>query len=179
LPERGRIGIFNRSYYEEVLVVRVHPELVNAERIPDAKVDDNFWVDRFADINALERHLTRNGTVVLKFFLHLSKDEQRKRFLKRLKDPTKHWKFSSADTAERAFWDDYMKAYEEALNATSTKWAPWYIIPADHKWVTRALIARIVINRMESLDLRYPEVTEEQRAIIAEAKKELEAEKGG
>ena len=137
LPERGRIGIFNRSYYEEVLVVRVHPELVQAQRIPDAKVDDDFWADRFADINAFERHLTRNGTVILKFFLHLSKDEQRKRFLKRLKDPTKHWKFSPADLAERGFWDDYMKAYEKAINATSTKWAPWYIIPADHKWVSR------------------------------------------
>ena len=112
-PERGRIGIFNRSYYEEVLVVRVHPELVKAERIPDAKIDDDFWADRFADINAFERHLTRNGTVILKFFLHISKDEQRKRFLKRLKDPRKHWKFSAADLAERAFWDDYMKAYED------------------------------------------------------------------
>ena len=157
LPERGRIGIFNRSYYEEVLVVRVHPELVEAQRIPDAKVDDDFWSDRFADINAFERHLTRNGTVILKFFLHLSKDEQRKRFLKRLKDPKKQWKFSPGDLAERAYWDDYMKAYEEAISATSTKWAPWYIIPADHKWVSRALVARIVTNAIESLDLHYPE----------------------
>ena len=140
LPERGRIGIFNRSYYEEVLVVRVHPELVKAERIPDAKIDRDFWTDRYEDINALERHLTRNGTVVLKFFLHVSKDEQRKRFLKRLEDPTKHWKFSADDLTERGFWKDYMKAYEEAISATSTKWAPWYIIPADHKWVTRGLV---------------------------------------
>ena len=177
VPERGRIGIFNRSYYEDVLVVRVHPELVKAQHIPGAKVDKDFWSDRFADINAFERHLTRNGTVILKFFLHLSKDEQRKRFLKRLKDPKKQWKFSAADLAERAYWDDYMKAYEAAISATSTKWAPWYIIPADHKWVSRALVARIVTNTVESLDLHYPEVTEEQRAIVAEAKKHLEAEK--
>jgi PPK2 family polyphosphate:nucleotide phosphotransferase len=176
LPERGRIGIFNRSYYEEVLVDRVHPELVKAQRIPDIKIDSDFWADRFADINAFERHLTRNGTVVLKFFLHLSKDEQRKRFLKRLKDPTKHWKFSAEDVAERAFWDDYKKAFEEALSATSSKWAPWYVIPADHKWVTRALVARIVTKAITSLDLRYPEVTDAERDVIAEAKKQLEAE---
>jgi PPK2 family polyphosphate:nucleotide phosphotransferase len=179
VPERGRIGIFNRSYYEEVLVVRVHPELVKAERIPDAKIDDDFWADRYADINGFERHLTRNGTVILKFFLHLSKDEQRKRFLKRLEDPTKHWKFAAGDLVERGYWDHYMKAYEEAIRATSTKWAPWYIIPADHKWVTRALVARIVSNTLESLDLRYPEVTDEQRTIIAESRKQLEAENEG
>jgi PPK2 family polyphosphate:nucleotide phosphotransferase len=179
LPERGRIGIFNRSYYEEVLVVRVHPELVKAQRIPDVKVDDDFWADRYADINAFERHLTRNGTVVLKFFLHLSKDEQRKRFLKRLKDPRKQWKYSAADLAERAFWDDYMKAFEKAINATSTKWAPWYIIPADHKWVSRAIVARILTTTIEALDLRYPEVTDAQRALIAEGKKQLDAEKPG
>ena len=179
VPERGRIGIFNRSYYEEVLVVRVHPELVQTERIPAAKLDDDFWSDRFADINAFERHLTRNGTVILKFYLHLSKEEQRKRFLKRLKDPTKHWKFSQADLAERGFWENYMTAYEEAIGATSSKWAPWYIIPADHKWVTHALVARIVSNTLESLDLRYPEVTEEQHTIIAKAKKQLESEKKG
>jgi PPK2 family polyphosphate:nucleotide phosphotransferase len=176
-PERGRIGIFNRSYYEEVLVVRVHPELVQAERIPGGKLDEDFWADRFAYINAFERHLTRNGTVILKFFLHISKAEQRKRFLKRLDDPRKHWKFSPADLTERGFWDDYMKAYEEAIGATSTKWAPWYIIPADHKWVSRALVARIVIDALESLDLRYPEVTDAQRSIIEEARKQLE--KGG
>jgi PPK2 family polyphosphate:nucleotide phosphotransferase len=178
-PERGRIGIFNRSYYEEVLIVRVHPELVLARRIPEAKVDDDFWADRYADINAFERHLTRNGTVILKFFLHLSRDEQRKRFLKRLKDPRKQWKFAPADLAERAHWDDYMKAYEAALSATSTKWAPWYVIPADHKWVSRALVARIVTTTIQALDLRYPEVTDAQRAVIAEAKTQLEAEKSG
>jgi PPK2 family polyphosphate:nucleotide phosphotransferase len=177
VPERGRIGIFNRSYYEEVLVVRVHPELVEAQRIPGVKVDDDLWSDRFSDINAFERHLTRNGTVILKFFLHLSKDEQRKRFLKRLKDPAKQWKFSPDDLKERAFWSDYMKAFEDAIATTSTQWAPWYIIPADHKWVSRALVARIVTKATESLDLHYPEVTAEQRVIIAEAKKQLEAEK--
>jgi PPK2 family polyphosphate:nucleotide phosphotransferase len=178
-PERGRIGIFNRSYYEEVLVVRVHSELIQVERIPGSRIDDDFWADRYADINAFERHLTRNGTVILKFFLHISKDEQRKRFLKRLKDPAKHWKFSPADLVERGFWNDYMKAYEDAISATSTKWAPWYIIPADHKWVSRALVARIVTKTLESLDLRYPEVTDAQRATIAEAKRQLEAEKVG
>jgi PPK2 family polyphosphate:nucleotide phosphotransferase len=176
-PERGRIGIFNRSYYEEVLVVKVHPELVEAQRIPNSKIDSEFWADRYADINAFERHLTRNGTVILKFFLHLSKDEQRKRFLKRLKEPAKQWKFSPADLAERAFWNDYMKAFEDAISATSSKWAPWYIIPADHKWVSRALVARIVTTATESLDLHYPEMTREQRSIIAEAKKQLETEK--
>jgi PPK2 family polyphosphate:nucleotide phosphotransferase len=177
LPERGRIGIFNRSYYEEVLIVRVHPELVKAERIPDVKIDRDFWTDRYDDINALERHLTRNGTVVLKFFLHVSKDEQRKRFLKRLEDPKKHWKFSADDLTERGFWKDYMKAYEEAISATSTKWAPWYIIPADHKWVTRGLVARILVSAIEKLDLCYPAVTPEQQAAIEAAKKQL-AEEG-
>ena len=177
-PARGRIGIFNRSYFEEVLVVRVHPELVQAERIPDAKLDDDFWADRYADINAFERHLTRNGTVILKFFLHLSREEQRKRFLKRLKDPSKQWKFSPADLAERAYWDDYMKAYEKAISATSTKHAPWYIVPADHKWVSRSIVARIVTTTIESLDIRYPEVTDAQSAVIAEARKQLEAEGG-
>jgi len=179
VPERGRIGVFNRSYYEEVLIVRVHPELVGAERIPDVKIDDDFWSMRHDDINAFERHLTRNGTVVLKFFLHLSKDEQRKRLLKRLKDPSKHWKFAAADIAERAYWNDYTKAYEHAMSATSTKWAPWYIIPADHKWVSRALVARIVTSKIESLGLQYPEVTDEQRTLITEARRQLESEKDG
>jgi PPK2 family polyphosphate:nucleotide phosphotransferase len=177
VPGRGRIGIFNRSYYEEVLVVRVHPELVQAQHIPSAKIDDEFWADRFADINAFEQHLTRNGTIVLKFFLHLSQDEQRKRFLKRLKDPSKQWKFSPDDLKERAFWNDYMAAYEAAINATSTQWAPWFVIPADHKWVSRSLVARILTKTTESLDLCYPEVTKEQHVILAEAKKQLEAEK--
>jgi PPK2 family polyphosphate:nucleotide phosphotransferase len=177
LPERGRIGIFNRSYFEEVLVVRVHPELVKAQRIPDLKIDDDLWADRFADINAFERHLTHNGTVILKFFLHISKDEQRKRLVKRLKDQTKQWKYSSSDIAERAFWSDYMSAYEKAISATSTKWAPWHIIPADHKWVSRSLVARIVTDAIESLHLDYPEISDSQRESIIEAKKLLETEK--
>jgi PPK2 family polyphosphate:nucleotide phosphotransferase len=177
LPARGRIGIFNRSYYEEVLVVRVHPELVKAQNIPSAKINDEFWADRFADINAFERHFTRNGTIVLKFFLHLSKEEQRKRFLKRLDDPSKQWKFSPGDLIERTFWNDYMTAYEDALSATSTKWAPWYIIPADHKWVSRALVSRILTKATESLDVSYPELTKKQRAAVAAAKEQLEVEK--
>jgi PPK2 family polyphosphate:nucleotide phosphotransferase len=179
LPERGRIGIFNRSYYEEVLVVRVHPALVKGQRIPNLSLDEKLWQHRYDDINALERHLTRNGTLVLKFFLHVSKDEQRKRFLKRLNDPRKHWKFAAADLVERGFWDDYMRAYEEALAATSTRWAPWYIIPADHKWVTRGLVARIVVTAIEGLNPKYPEVTPAQRAVIEEARKQLEAEEQG
>ena len=175
LPERGCIGIFNRSYYEEVLVIRVHPELIKLERIPDVKIDEDFWADRYHDMNSLERHLTRNGTVVLKFFLNISKDEQRKRFLKRLEDPTKHWKFSAADLTERGFWDDYMRAYEEAL-ATSTKWAPWYIIPANHKWVTRGLVARIVASTIDQMGLHYPEISPDQKTMIDQAKKKLKAE---
>jgi PPK2 family polyphosphate:nucleotide phosphotransferase len=177
LPERGRIGIFNRSYYEEVLVVRVHPELVKAQRIPDAKYNDAFWEDRYKDINALERHLTQNSTVVLKFFLHLSKGEQRKRFIKRLEDPAKHWKFSLADLAERGFWDAYQSAYEDAINATSTKWAPWYIIPADHKWVTHGLVARILVSTINKLDVQYPKVAPERRAEPERARHQLGAEK--
>ena len=174
-PERGRIGIFNRSYYEEVLVVRVHPDLLQAERIPDAKINDDFWNDRFEDINALERHLSRNGTRILKFFLNVSKKEQRKRFLKRLEDPAKHWKFSAGDLPERARWDDYMKAYEEAIRATSTKWAPWHVVPADHKWVTRAIVARTIVQAVEALKAQYPKVDSEQREAIERAKKQLEA----
>jgi polyphosphate kinase 2 (PPK2 family) len=141
------------------------------------KINRDFWTDRYEDINALERHLTRNGTVVLKFFLHVSRDEQRKRFLKRLEDPKKHWKFSADDLTERGFWKDYMKAYEDAISATSTEWAPWYIIPADHKWVTRGLVARILVSTIDKRDLRYPEITPEQKAAIEVTKKEL-AEEG-
>ncbi len=176
LPERGRIGIFNRSYYEEVLIVRVHPALVVAERLPDAKVNGKLWERRYEDINAFERHLTRNGTVILKFFLNVSKKEQRKRFLERLEDPAKHWKFSDDDLTERGYWDDYMRAYEECLGATSTDWAPWYVIPANHKWVTRSLVASIVAATIDALQLQYPEVTEEKRRHIEAAKKRLEAE---
>lgn len=177
LPERGRIGIFNRSYYEDVLVVRVHPELVAAARIPDADPEKrSFWKDRYDDINAFEHHLVRNGTAVLKFFLNVSKKQQHKRLLKRLEDPEKHWKFSAQDLAERDFWDDYMQAYEDTFNATSTKWAPWYILPADNKWVTRALAASILRVTIESLGLCYPEITPAQHEAIESARKVLREE---
>ncbi len=175
LPERGRIGIFNRSYYEEVLIVKVHKELVRAQHIPGADPDnDKFWEARYEDINHFERHLTRNGTLVLKFFLHLSKEEQRKRFLERVIDPRKHWKFAPSDLAERAWWDHYARAYEDMLTETSTKCAPWYVVPADHKWVTRAVVAAVVTSAIQALGLRYPEVTPEMRTVIEEARVRLE-----
>lgn len=175
LPERGRIGIFNRSYYEEVLIVKVHPELIAAQRIPDGKPNGkSFWEARYEDINNFERHLARNGTLILKFFLNVSKQEQRERFLARLDDPAKYWKFSAGDLAERAYWDDYMAAYEECLTETSTKWAPWHIIPADHKWVSRAIVAKIVVNAIEELKLQFPRVTEEQLEQIAVARQRLQ-----
>jgi PPK2 family polyphosphate:nucleotide phosphotransferase len=177
LPERGRIGIFNRSYYEDVLVVKVHPELVGRQLPRKKKVGKKFWVQRYEDINAFERHLVRNGTVILKFFLNVSKAEQKSRFLDRLSRPEKNWKFSSADLAEREYWDAYMDAYEDALAATSTKWAPWYVIPADHKWVARAVVADIITTAICGLDLRYPEVTEEQKKLLSVARAKLEAEK--
>jgi PPK2 family polyphosphate:nucleotide phosphotransferase len=176
LPERGRIGIFNRSYYEEVLIVRVHPEILAAQRIPGAKPTDKLWQARYEDINHFEQHLVRNGTVILKFFLNLSKEEQRRRFLERIRDPNKHWKFSASDMGERAYWDKYMQAYEDTLAATSTEWAPWYVIPADHKWISRALVAKIVTTAIEGLDLKYPEVSPEQRDQIAAAAKGLAKE---
>ena len=176
LPERGRIGIFNRSYYEEVLVVRVHPELLQAQHIPRLKSDENLWRQRFEDINAFERHLHRNGTVILKFFLNVSKEEQRKRFLERLNDPTKHWKFSAHDVLERAFWGDYMKAYEEMLTATSTDNAPWYVIPADKKWFARACVADIITAEIERLKLKCPTISEEKKRELLKVKRELEGE---
>ncbi|MFO0918611.1 MAG: polyphosphate kinase 2 family protein [Planctomycetaceae bacterium] len=177
LPERGRIGIFNRSYYEEVLIVKVHPELVVAQRVPGADPDrKKFWNARYEDINNFERHLTRNGTRIVKFFLHISKEEQRKRFLQRLEDPQKHWKFSTADVDERRFWDDYIDAYEEAISKTSSKWAPWHVIPADHKWVTRALVAKILTTEISQLKLSYPPVTSDQEVEFAEARRRLDAE---
>ncbi|VTU01940.1 polyphosphate:amp phosphotransferase : Uncharacterized protein OS=Planctomyces limnophilus (strain ATCC 43296 / DSM 3776 / IFAM 1008 / 290) GN=Plim_0927 PE=4 SV=1: PPK2 [Gemmataceae bacterium] len=177
LPERGRIGIFNRSYYEDVLVVKVHPELLgrNAPRDGD-KVGKKFWEGRYEDINAFERHLARNGTVVLKFFLNVSKDEQKRRFLERLDRPEKNWKFSPSDLAERGYWDDYMRAYEDAIAATSTDAAPWYVVPADYKWVTRAVVADVVTTTIRGLDLAYPEVSPEQKKLLAEARKKLDAE---
>jgi len=175
LPERGRIGIFNRSYYEDVLVVKVHPELLGRQ-LPREKVGKKFWDARYEDINAFEQHLVRNGTVILKFYLNVSKDEQKRRFLERLERPEKNWKFSPSDLAERGFWDDYMTAYEDALSATSTEAAPWYVIPADYKWVTRGLVADIVTTAIQNLDLKYPEVTPEQKTLLADARKKLDAE---
>jgi PPK2 family polyphosphate:nucleotide phosphotransferase len=177
LPERGRIGIFNRSYYEEVLVVRVHPEVLATQKLPAGKRDQRFWAHRFEDINAFEHHLARNGTLIVKFFLNVSKAEQKRRFLARLDKPEKNWKFSAADVHERAFWDDYMHAYEEMLEATSTRWAPWYVVPADHKFVTHALVATILAERIRALGLKPPAVSDAQRVALKAAREQLQAEK--
>ena len=174
LPERGRIGIFNRSYYEDVLVVKVHPELL--QKLPDGKKNPAFWDARYQDINAFEQHLARNGTVILKFFLHVSKQVQKERFIARLNRPEKNWKFSASDLAERERWDDYMSAYEQAINSTSTEWAPWHIIPADNKWAMRAAVADIITTQMHNLDLSYPLLTEAQIGLLAKARKQLENE---
>ena len=172
LPERGRIGIFNRSYYEELAVVRVHEAILEHEHLPPESAVD-LWKDRYEDIVAFERHLSRNGTRILKFFLHLSKDEQRKRLLERIDTPDKNWKLSASDVHERKFWDDYQHVYEELLTHTSTTSAPWYIIPADHKWFSRVAIGSIIVAELEALHLTYPEVSAEQRAHLAEIGKEL------
>jgi PPK2 family polyphosphate:nucleotide phosphotransferase len=173
LPERGRIGIFNRSYYEEVLVVRVHPEFLQKQGVSPDEIRNGFWKKRYEDINAVEKYLSRNGTVILKFFLNVSKKEQKERFLQRLETPEKNWKFSAADIKERGFWKDYMNAYEEMLANTSTAWAPWHVIPADHKWFTRALVAEIIIKKLKSLNLAYPVLTEQQRADVEKAREML------
>ncbi|MDH7515541.1 MAG: polyphosphate kinase 2 family protein [Bacteroidota bacterium] len=176
LPERGRIGIFNRSYYEEVLVVRVHPEILEREQLPPESKGENLWKHRFEDINNIERYLARNGLVIRKFFLHVSKEEQKKRFLERIEKPAKNWKFSLVDVEERRHWEEYMDAYADMLSATSTAWAPWYIVPADHKWFTRAVVADVVVKTLRSLDLRYPESGEEHRRDLRRARDMLEAE---
>jgi PPK2 family polyphosphate:nucleotide phosphotransferase len=177
LPERGRIGIFNRSYYEEVLVVKVHPELVDKQRIPGADPSKKtFWKSRYKDINQFERRLTRNGTHIVKFFLNVSKDEQKRRFLARIDDPTKNWKFSPGDLVERAHWDEYMSAYEEMLNATSTKSAPWFIIPADQKVTTHLLVATILSSEIRKLSLKFPTLTASQHEALIECRARLEAE---
>ena len=173
LPERGRLGIFNRSYYEEVLIVRVHPEVLSRQRLPQGKRDDGFWDDRYEDINRFEKHLTRNGTRVLKFFLNVSKKEQAQRFLERLDTPEKHWKFSEADLHERKYWDKYQNAFEEMLGATSTKAAPWWVIPADNKWVTRALVSSIVASEIRDLGLKPPALDEERKKRLADARRQL------
>ena len=180
LPERGRIGIHNRSHYENVLVCKVHPEYILSEHIPGyqdvKKVNKDFWKQRYQSIRNFEEHLIANGTVILKFFLNVSKDEQKQRFLDRIEDPTKNWKFSSGDIKERALWDQYMKAYEEAINETSTSDAPWYVIPADKKWFARLAISEIIEDKLKSLDLKFPVLEEEEQNKLAETKMTLLAE---
>jgi PPK2 family polyphosphate:nucleotide phosphotransferase len=173
LPERGRIGIFNRSYYEETLVVRVHPEFLAGQKLPKECVTKHIWEERFQDMRALERYLHRNGTVVVKFFLHVSKREQQKRFLERIDNADKNWKFSLNDAKERGFWDDYMEAYEEMIQETATEDSPWYVVPADNKWFTRVIVAAAVIDTLASLDLQYPKVSAAKRKELAEAKTAL------
>jgi PPK2 family polyphosphate:nucleotide phosphotransferase len=176
LPERGQIGIFNRSHYEEVLAVRVHPEFLEGQKLPPGKRGKKFWKQRYQSINDFERHLVCNGFAVVKFFLHISKEEQKKRFLARLDDPEKNWKFSAADVAEREFWDGYTVAFEEAISATSTRRAPWYIIPGDHKWIARTLVAEILAHAILDLDVDYPEPSEEEATELEAARDELLAE---
>ncbi|HEV2765412.1 MAG TPA: polyphosphate kinase 2 family protein [Pyrinomonadaceae bacterium] len=176
LPERGRIGIFNRSYYEEVLAVRVHPEYLLGQQLPPEARGPDVWERRFEEINNFERHLTRNGTHILKFFLNVSKAEQKRRFMERIERPEKNWKFSFGDVRERGHWDAYMRAYEEVFRHTSTEHAPWYVIPADHKWFTRAAVADIIVKKLESMPLVYPELSERHRRELAEARRLLEAE---
>jgi PPK2 family polyphosphate:nucleotide phosphotransferase len=173
LPNRGHIGIFNRSYYEEVLAVRVHPEFLAKQKVPSQLVGKEIWSERFEDIRNFEQYLARNGVVVREFFLHVSKKEQKRRFLERIDDPKKNWKFSSNDAAERAYWDDYMNAYEEMIQETATKQAPWYVVPADNKWFTRVIVGAAVVDALADLDLAYPKVGEDKLKELATAKSEL------
>jgi PPK2 family polyphosphate:nucleotide phosphotransferase len=177
LPERGHIGIFNRSYYEEVLVVRVHPEILKSEKTPPFLVGKKIWEERFEDIRSFERHMARNGTVIRKFFLNLSKKEQKQRFLARLDEPEKNWKFSAADIHERKYWDDYQDAYEDMIRNTATEEAPWYVVPADNKWFTRLVVSTVVVDTLESLELSYPKVDEAKRKELEAAKKILISKK--
>ncbi len=176
MPERGHIGIFNRSYYEEVLVVRVHPEILENEALPKPLVTKNIWQERFEDINGFERYATRNGIAVVKFFLHLSRKEQRRRFLERLETPDKNWKFSAADLKERGYWDDYQNAYEDMIRHTASEYAPWYVVPADNKWFTRLVVSHAVVDALKKMDLKYPKVSGANQAALAEARKQLENE---
>ena len=176
LPERGHIGIFNRSYYEEVLVVRVHAELLKNEKIPPSLITKKIWDERFEDICGFERHMERSGTVIRKFFLHVSKEEQKKRFLQRLEEPGKNWKFSAGDVRERQCWDDYQKAYEDMIGNTAKKHAPWYVVPADNKWFTRLVISTVIVDTLESLQLEYPKVNAEKKKELEAARKQLEKE---
>lgn len=177
LPERGHIGIFNRSYYEEVLVVRVHPEILKSQKTPASLVDKHVWEERFEDIRCFERHMARSGTVIRKFFLNLSKKEQKNRFLARLDQPEKNWKFSAADIRERACWDDYQKAYEEMIANTASKESPWYVVPADNKWFTRLVVSTVLVDTLESLGLAYPKVDEAKKKELEAAKKVLLSKK--
>ena len=177
VPERGKIGIFNRSYYEEVLVVRVHPTFLRAQKLPDRLVSKHIWEERYEDINAFERYLTRNGVVIRKFFLHLSKEEQKKRFLERLEDSKKNWKFSMADAQERSFWKDYQEAYEEMIQQTATKHAPWYVVPADNKWFTRLVVAAAILEALNDLNLAFPDVEKSKRKELATIRASLLAQK--
>jgi PPK2 family polyphosphate:nucleotide phosphotransferase len=173
LPERGHIGIFNRSYYEEVLVVRVHPEILNGQKLPPSLVNKKIWDERFEDIRSFERHMARSGTVIRKFFLHVSKKEQKQRFLARLEEPEKNWKFSAADIRERGCWDDYQKAYEDVIANTATGHSPWYVVPADNKWFTRLVVSAVIVETLESLDLAFTKVDDAKRRELAVAKKAL------
>ncbi len=176
LPERGRIGIFNRSYYEEVLVARVHEEILEAQKLPSALVTKRIWEERFESIQGFERHLARNGTVILKFFLHVSKAEQKRRFLARLDEPEKNWKFSPSDVAERGHWKEYQRAYEDAIRETAADHAPWYVVPADHKWFTRLVVAAAVVDALAALELAYPKVDAAKRKALAAARRALAGE---
>jgi len=173
LPPRGHLGIFNRSYYEEVLIVRVHPEVLKGEKIPPSQVTKNLWGERFEDIRSFERHLARDGTVIRKFFLNISKKEQKRRFFSRLDQPEKNWKFSAADIHERECWDDYMNAYEEMIINTASKYAPWYAVPADNKWFTRLVVSSVIVDALEELDLSYPKVDAVKRKELAAARQLL------
>jgi PPK2 family polyphosphate:nucleotide phosphotransferase len=177
LPERGRIGIFNRSYYEEVLVVRVHPKILGGQKLPEKLVSDRIWQERFESIRDFERHMARNGTAILKFFLNVSKDEQRKRFLDRIEEPGKNWKFSMGDVAERGRWDEYMAAYEDMIRNTSSPDAPWHVVPADKKWFTRIVVARTIVNRLVELNPQFPKVEGAALEELAKAREALLAEK--
>jgi PPK2 family polyphosphate:nucleotide phosphotransferase len=176
VPARGRIGIFNRSYYEEVLVVRLHPELLESQKLPKSLVTKHIWQERFEDINNFERYLTRNGIAVVKFFLHVSKKEQKRRFLERLDTPDKNWKFSPFDVKERQFWNEYQEAFEDMIRHTANKHAPWYVVPADNKWFTRLLVAQVVVDALKRMNLKYPKVSGAAQAALADARQQLEKE---
>jgi PPK2 family polyphosphate:nucleotide phosphotransferase len=177
IPPRGKIGIFNRSHYEEVLVVRVHPTVLRAEKLPDEMITKHIWDERYEDINAFEQYLTRNGVVIRKFFLHISKEEQKRRFLERLEDPKKNWKFSMADVTERAFWKDYQEAYEEIIQNTATKHAPWFVVPADNKWFTRLIVASAIIEALDELHLSFPDVDKAKKKELGAVRKSLLSQK--